>query len=279
MGSLIKKLKIINFKLKNKNLFVFFGGINLNRYFEIFPENLINKNKRDFILLTIPKTGTHLILKCLILLTASNTKNRKIRALKETIKDKEEFQKIFKNNDDFTTAHFFYSHYYIHNFYSKKIISLRDPRDQLVSWVFHQIKFLEKENASNFNKDEIQNRLKKTLKDEIEGKSNINLKAHYKELISFFKFPYCFIRFEDLIGEKGGGSIERQKKAIKKIANYLKKDIKDNQLEFIISNFFVSESHYFRKGIINQWKDYFDEKINNLFYEAFGDITEMLGYK
>lgn len=94
------------------------------------------------------------------------------------------------------------------------------------------------------------------------------------------------IRFEDIVGAKGGGSEQRQKKVIHDLADYLNIVITQDGLQKICDSLFGNPSPNedrfyttFREGQIGSWRQYFSEKHKKLFKEIAGDVLIRWGYE
>lgn len=86
------------------------------------------------------------------------------------------------------------------------------------------------------------------------------------------------IRFEDLVGEKGGGSKEKQVQTIKNIAQFLEIELSDDKIEKICQSLWGG-TWTFRKGTIGQWKEKFTEEHVRLFKEYLGQDLIDFGYE
>jgi len=64
------------------------------------------------------------------------------------------------------------------------------------------------------------------------------------------------VRFEDLVGEMGGGSKLKQKESLNKIFNFLDIKISEKQFDQIQSKIFSRKVRTFRSGKTNNWKKY-----------------------
>ena len=89
---------------------------------------------------------------------------------------------------------------------------------------------------------------------------------------------FCTIRFEDLVGPRGGGSLECQLKEIKKIANHLRLDVDDQVIEKVADQLFGG-TETFRKGQIGSWKDHFELRHKEAFKKIAGQLLIDLGYE
>ena len=87
------------------------------------------------------------------------------------------------------------------------------------------------------------------------------------------------VKFEDLIGEAGGGDLETQIKTIKQILNYLEIEEKEELVEYISQNVFWKKSKTFNKGQIGTYRELFKPEHKKLFKEISGDLLIRLGYE
>lgn len=89
------------------------------------------------------------------------------------------------------------------------------------------------------------------------------------------------IKFEDLVGERGGGLEETRIKTIRDIAHHLEIDLSLKEIESHFSSVGMNpeESHTFRKGRIGGWKEYFKPEHKKAFKQVAGDLLIRLGYE
>ena len=86
------------------------------------------------------------------------------------------------------------------------------------------------------------------------------------------------IRFEELVGEKGGGSDLAQRNAIKSILSYLDIQPNEDSIAEYQARLFGDPGRTFRRGEIGGWHKEFSEHHMDLYREVAGDITEKWGY-
>lgn len=86
------------------------------------------------------------------------------------------------------------------------------------------------------------------------------------------------IRFEDLVGSKGGGSDKRQREAITCMAGHIGIDLTSIDLDRIIANVFHPRSLTFRSGQIGKWKTAFSDLHVTTFKETAGHRPAQYGY-
>ncbi len=87
------------------------------------------------------------------------------------------------------------------------------------------------------------------------------------------------VRFEDLIGVKGGGQEGTQLETIRRTAEFLGIDLGDDQLKSVAERVFSERSSTFRKGKIQQWRSVFDVAHIAAFKERAGDLLMRYGYE
>ena len=239
---------------------------------------------------TIPKSGTHLLRKCLTLMTGSaglwiGMKNGKHIDENNLIIIEHYLNKLQPTS--FLITHLPYSveiEKLLRNYNTKFIFMYRDLRDQLVSYVH----FLQRDDTpenvkaaiSGMSFDQI---LESLIIDnriyDVEWRGQKNVKEFYDSFIPWLQSEFChFVRFENLIGPKGGGSLLSQYTTIESIAKYIGIELNSQQIEFIMTNLFGS-SFSFHKGQIGSWRKYFTEKHKKLFKDVAGQLLIELGYE
>jgi hypothetical protein len=87
------------------------------------------------------------------------------------------------------------------------------------------------------------------------------------------------VRFEDLVGPMGGGSLESQLKTLKLIAEHVGMIIEDEKLLKIAKRIYYKKSRTYRRGEIGGWKETFDDEIKTLFKKEHGELLVNLGYE
>ncbi|ALG13352.1 hypothetical protein AOZ06_46625 [Kibdelosporangium phytohabitans] len=85
----------------------------------------------------------------------------------------------------------------------------------------------------------------------------------------------CRATFEELIGERGGGSADRQLAAVTRILEFL--DV-DADPRLIADQLFNDSAFTFYKGRIGAWREVFTARHEALFNERFGHILTDYGY-
>jgi hypothetical protein len=86
------------------------------------------------------------------------------------------------------------------------------------------------------------------------------------------------LRFEDLIGEAGGGTQDAQVTSICKIGEHLGLSLDPEQAAQIGRQAF-GHGRTFRKGQVAAWRDVFDQYIREVFRQEAGEYLIKLGYE
>ncbi len=168
-------------------------------------------------------------------------------------------------------------------------LTIRDPRDQVISYAFMIYKY----------REDMQMPLESVLLDLIDGKKRcfvpwgvalnnpyplaweLGVVDFYKQYLPFVHQKNVYvIRFEDLIGQAGGGSKEKQVYEIQKIAHHLDINLSITEAENIAQKLFGG-TFTFREGQIGSWKKYFTPKIKQVFKNTPGALELLLdlGYE
>ena len=85
-------------------------------------------------------------------------------------------------------------------------------------------------------------------------------------------------RFEDLVGEQGGGSAEKQRAVLRDLAVFLGYPLSEKEIDLVAKQLYGG-TWTFRKGKIGLWKDYFSEKSKRLFKQLMGRAVIDWGYE
>ena len=163
----------------------------------------------------------------------------------------------------------------------KHTLIIRDPRDILISMLHHVLKpthALDKD--FNFLSEEA--RLLMTIEGGIlpkSGRQFYGVLPAMKNVLAWQQSEQILmVRFEDLIGEKGGGSKELQLSTVGKIRSFLGFPIDDTITRRICDRAFDNKSPTFRKGQIGGWKEELSPEHLRLFNNKCGDLLHRLGY-
>ncbi|MDR3645966.1 MAG: sulfotransferase domain-containing protein [Candidatus Babeliales bacterium] len=235
---------------------------------------------------SIPKGGTHLLVKCLDMITKKTPRLFNYPHQKY-------IDELDPNSFNYFATHTPYSAEYFQLIKSKKFkifFIYRDPRDQIVSFASYIPKYPKVwPNLVSYSVKELISRLINYLPDSYDfiykynagqqKSSSFNVASFYKLYLPWMQFKeVCCVKFEDLIGMQGGGSNEKQEKLVKEISNHINVKLTNEEIKNIISNLW-GKSMTFRKGVIGEWKDSFTHVDKQNFKQIAGQLLIDLGYE
>lgn len=146
----------------------------------------------------------------------------------------------------------------------KGIMIIRDIRSKIISH-FKYVTYMDVTHKThnffkNLNDDE------ERINAIIDGVPNIvaSIDEELNKYSGWLNNPdILVIKFEDLVGEKGGGSQIKQHDVLEKIISFLNISISKKQISKIKSQIFSKKVRTFRSGKINQWDEYLNESQKN----------------
>lgn len=231
----------------------------------------------DFCVFTWPKCGTHLLTYILGQITSMNAHGTALLNLHENL----DFVSHVKEKNGFPYTHIIADWQFdelIEKNY-KFIFIYRDPRDQIVSYAYWIDILNEVHPHYPLIKLDIPQRIEELITGQLFGKPMYEAYDEHSFKKSNELRDYVLsVRFEDLIGPNGGGSLEKQVETILKIAKFLDFPLTMERAEEI-SNKSWGNSFTFRKGTIGQWKEYFTPKDIQLYKERYGALLIEIGYE
>ena len=138
---------------------------------------------------------------------------------------------------------------------------IRDPRAVIASLVPYILGTKRHHANSLFKSLRNEERYRVTLHGYSDGKVSIqSLLARCLALETWIEDKQALvIKFEDLIGEKGGGEDDLQKRTLLSLCNHLGAPI--DKVGYVQSNLFGDTGRTFRKGEINSWKEEIPESV------------------
>ncbi len=162
----------------------------------------------------------------------------------------------------------------------KSVLMFRDPRDQIVS-LLHYVR-------SVVPPHHLRAPLEALPDDEtrllalIQGMPDIGLANVHDRTQMFAEWlaqGSHLIRFEQLIGVKGGGSQGSQRETIRETGRHLGVVLSPKDIEHIAQQVFNPKSKTFRKGMIGDWENHFTKQHKQIFKEIAGQQLIDLGYE
>jgi len=278
---------------------LFFSPLGAEYLPEAHPLN--KRSSESLIVVTLPKSGTHLMKKLIFLITGSKVINlweyfpNCNRNEINLVIDEQYFVKkltfFHQRNRSFISHFNFCDLYqsYLDTFdrcslkHPTIFLLVRDLRDLFVSEAYFRTKDLQRQLGKDVTMDEMLmwvithgNGKEKNTIWNMEGMLEIAFEWMDRPDTTLF-------RFEELCGPKGGGSKEEQFKAFRKMGHLLKIELADHDCEYLSESLFgVSNqniSYTFRKGQVGTWKEHFKEEHIAVFKERFGEALIKLGYE
>lgn len=262
-------------------------------YLSFFYCFILNINS-SIVSISIPKSGTHLLSKCISIII-----NKKAIYCRD----------INKLKNDFNARNFYWNHLKFSNLNSEqlynniKFLMIRDPRDQIVSmayWIEKEIterkEFFEKvaqgkitgTNYMIYKDLSFDQRVFKLIYEgspiydgfyKLDNKVTNGIVEFYNSYLSWIKSKnICLIKFENLVGAKGGGSSKLQKQEIQKIAKHIGINLADTEIYKIIDQLFGG-TNTFKSGQIGTWKKSLNLNNKVAIKNAVGKLLIELGYE
>lgn len=257
------------------------------------------QNYSNIIMISIPKAGTHLLQRCIELLTSCTLDNKHFynipfKALNYPTPEILTAMITSIKPNNFGSFHLRFDQTYAALFAElniRVIFITRDPRDQLVSRVnyikkggypdfkfsrlpFHALlsSFIGEMHQPFIGIESFNHRANKN------AHKLCNIQQLYQEFLPWQQQSCCYTTtFEKLIGARGGGSDELQLQEIKNIAHHINVAITDDQAREIGAKLF-GNTHTFVKGQIGTWKQYFLPHHKEAFNKVAPTLLQELEY-
>ncbi|TDC81657.1 hypothetical protein E1193_14175 [Micromonospora sp. KC606] len=161
------------------------------------------------------------------------------------------------------------------------IFNYRDPRDTLLSMV----NFLDGKTAGGYGSYSEFQAFSRILgtKETIEDKLTYAMSdpsfpgnGDFERSQWLLDHPgVCKVSFEELVGPRGGGTVEAQQAALQRILSFLGVDAPSDQLS---QRLFRRDSFSFYKGQIGSWRKAFTQDHTTMFMHQWGTTLRKYGY-
>jgi hypothetical protein len=161
----------------------------------------------------------------------------------------------------------------------RHVFVVRDPRDVAVSTVFYVLR--EKDHYLHDLFAGVPT-LKERLALAIRGHTSLQYQSAGDRLADsagWLEPPAHVVRFEDLVGARGGGSAEAQLRSLRSLMDYVGAPTPEPLLQQIASALFSADTRTFRAGRIGQWREHFDDELKAMFREMAGEQLIRYGYE
>lgn len=258
---------------------------NLQR-FGFTPSKLIHRiNHADIqckiVCISIPKAGTHLLERALCLHPGLYRKFART-VHEENHAEMGGIESLLKNlrRKEILVTHLFHSPdraKLIRQYGAKPVFIARDPRDIVVSDMHYILRMRDhKLHGQLTNTRDPEERLKTV----ITGRPNYESIAYRLEKFKGW-LTECgaVVRFEDLVGPRGGGALDRQIECLRNLFAYLGIAMTGDGIESIRSDLFSRKSPTYRSGQIGGWKQCFSAGLKDVFKAEAGAYLREYGYE
>lgn len=166
----------------------------------------------------------------------------------------------------------------------KTVTIIRDPRDVSVSDGFYIAKSPDHRLHSYYLKMSEDERLMASIvgmdSHQLDGgPPSSDIGSHYRNYLDWaIKGVGLVVKFEDLVGHKGGGDDRPQMKTVTKIAGYLGLQLSKQKIADLCANLFWTKAKTFRRGQIGDWKKHFSSEHVTAFEGVIGNMMHDFGY-
>jgi hypothetical protein len=161
----------------------------------------------------------------------------------------------------------------------RAICTIRDPRDVVLS----QVHFIVKR---RFHPHHAAFAARSTLAERLElailGDASTGIPSIRERLERYAGWlgdGSLVVRFEDLVGPKGGGTAEEQRRTVEQIYGHVGIDVTPGFIARVCDELFSPSSPTFRRGATGQWHDAFEPRIVELFAREAGSAAAPYGYE
>ncbi len=241
---------------------------------------------------SVPKSGTNLLLECLSLFPNLRPSFAHVEMNANRRPGTAELERGVRKTGrgQYTSAHVFHDEAnarIVREADLRMVLIVRDPRDVVTSH-FH---YVTEKNTTHRLTDHYQAlpddnaRLMASIRG-VDGENTRDsdplesIGEWMDAFLGWGETPYTtVVRFEDLIGPRGGGDRDVQRETVRTIADHLDTDLREERVEYVAQNTFSTGSSTFRKGLIGDWRNHFEPEHVAAFKEEAGDWLVDLGYE
>jgi len=164
----------------------------------------------------------------------------------------------------------------------RMVLMYRDPRDVVLSMV----NFLcgkTVQGFGNYSEFQIFNKIL-TAKDSLDERLTYALNdpafpviGDHERALWLLNHPnVCKVSFEELVGARGGGSDELQRRTVRRVADFLGYD---GDAAGLTDGLYRQDSFSFFKGQIGSWREEFSPAHVALVEKRLGDVIDQYGYR
>lgn len=159
------------------------------------------------------------------------------------------------------------------------LLMVRDPRDIILSHCKHVVRNKEHRLHDVYSSlPDLESRLQVTVRGE--PKQEIDpIRTRFEYFLGWLDADSLLVRFEDLIGPRGGGAREAQVDALDDIYAHIGLEMSGENVRETAQELFYTASPTFRKGLIGQWKERMSPDVKKLIRQELGDVIREFGYE
>jgi hypothetical protein len=166
----------------------------------------------------------------------------------------------------------------------RTIVIFRDPRDMVVSSAFYLRSLKRHPLHARFSAfasvDEAVSACITGLGPDPQGRAHPSITDRLAAYTPWLDCPSVLtVRFEDLVGEAGGGTRSAQRAAVSAIAEHIDRPLDSAKLDRVCDRVFSSGSATFRKGQIGDWRNHLTAEQVDLFKGEANEYLIRLGYE
>jgi len=157
------------------------------------------------------------------------------------------------------------------------VFMIRDPRDVVVSHA-HYVATTNQHWLFELYRDADP---RQRLRMSIEGVPEAGLRSVAETLRVFERWledADLVVRFEDLVGDSGGGDHGRQRDVLEELYRVLGVDRSDAVVDYVQPRVFSRTANTFRRGSVGNWREELDDEILDLFHRVAGEELVRYGY-
>ena len=236
---------------------------------------------------SIPKSGTHLLTRCLWLLPGVEDSGLRIRGRIKPETLEKRLNQV--GGGCFIPLHLAFTperEQLLSDLGFTMVLITRDPRDIAVSH-FHYVARQARRHRLRAYYNSLPDDSAR-LMTSIRGISESKWKGHMRlgdinrrcrVHLDWVDHGACIVQFEKLIGPLGGGTRQAQHGEIRRIAAHLDMALDTATVEYIADNVYYRKSSTFRKGIVGDWMNHMTLEHKTAFKEVAGQLLIDLGYE
>ncbi len=168
---------------------------------------------------------------------------------------------------------------------ARVVFAFRDPRAYVISLAHHIHRFDTHVMHEHFraNLQDMEDSIEAVIRGVHLGVGRFlpDVATYFRRFDGWRSFPAAYTTtFEEIVGPKGGGDLESQRRAVDDILRHVGfEPLSPRAVELLADLMFYTASPTFRRGRIDDWKERFTPRLKAAFKETAGDLLVDLGYE